>query len=123
MSTKKFYKREDLIGKTVINQDANEVGTVKDTAFDVEGKMALIISKKDSQEEEYISINDIRSMNDVILLKENPGTKTLTLPNPQVTVVQTQAAAPPLSKVCPKCGHVNPQSGQFCVKCGNRLAA
>jgi sporulation protein YlmC with PRC-barrel domain/ribosomal protein L40E len=118
LSTKKFYKREDLIGKTVINQDASEIGTVKDTAFDVEGKMALIISKKDGQEEEYISINDIRSMNDVILLKENPGTKTLTLPNAQVTVVQ---AVPSQSKICPKCGHVNLQSAQFCVKCGNKL--
>ena len=112
------------MGKIVINQDASEIGTVKDTAFDVEGKMALIISKKGSQEEEYISINDIRSMNDVILLKENPGTKTLTLPNAQATVVQTQATTvPPQSKACPKCGHVNPQSGQFCVKCGTRLAA
>ena len=59
---KKFYRREDIIGKKIVNQDALEEGSAKDTAFDIEGKLHLIVTRKDSEEEEYVSIDDIKGL-------------------------------------------------------------
>ena len=111
-SQKKFYKREDIIGKKVVNQDALEVGSAKDTAFDIEGKLHLIVTKKDSEEEEFISINDIKAFGDYILLKGN------VMAAGGINQDSSQAAG----KVCPKCGNVNSPNVGFCTKCGTKLA-
>lgn len=110
-SQKKFYKREDVIGKKVVNQDALEVGSVKDTAFDMEGKLHLIVAKKEGDEGDYISINDIKAFGDYILLREPPAVGT------SPDVIQ----APVASKTCPKCGHVNSPNVGYCTKCGTKL--
>lgn len=110
-SQKKFYKREDVTGKKVVNQDAMDVGSVKDTAFDLEGKLHLIVTKKDSEEEDYISMSDIKAFGDYILLKAPPAAAT----SPDAT--QTVVA----SKTCTKCGHVNSPTVGYCTKCGTKL--
>ncbi len=112
MSQKKFYRKEDLVNKVVVNQEGNNVGSVKDTAFDAEGKLALIVERKGSPEgeEEYISINDIKGFGDFILLKETQ--------NPAVTTVPPQ---PSDKRICLKCGYGNSQSQSYCTKCGAKL--
>ena len=112
-SSKKFYKREDVIGKKIVNQDALEVGSVKDTAFDLEGKLHLIVTKKDSEEEDFISINDIKAFGDYILLKASSPAVIGTNPD----AAQTSIA----SRTCPKCGYVNSANVGFCTKCGTKL--
>jgi sporulation protein YlmC with PRC-barrel domain len=110
-SQKKFYKREDIIGKKVVSQDALEVGSVKDTAFDIEGKLHLIVTKKDSEEEDYISISDIKAFGDYILLKGAPSAGGEASPLSQ----------PPATKICSKCGTANKPNVGFCTKCGSKL--
>ncbi len=73
MSQRKFYKREDLIGKNVVNQEGNIVGVVKETGYDTEGRMAIIVQTKDGREE-YYSIVDIRGIGDVKVPKDDVGT-------------------------------------------------
>jgi sporulation protein YlmC with PRC-barrel domain len=113
-SQKKYYKREDVMGKKVVNQDALEVGSVKDTAFDIDGKLHLIVTKKDSEEEDFVSINDIKAFGDYILLKAPLGAVVGT------SLDSTQAAI--TSKTCSKCGHVNSSNVGYCTKCGTKLA-
>ncbi|WP_187152673.1 zinc-ribbon domain-containing protein [Acidianus manzaensis] len=103
MSTRKIYKREDIVGKQVINQDGNIVGIVKDTGYDESGRMAIIVSTKDNKEQ-YYSITDIRGIGDVIVLRE------------------IQPQIPPNSIICPNCGYPNPAGSQYCIKCGTRLS-
>ncbi|AWR97454.1 zinc-ribbon domain-containing protein [Acidianus sulfidivorans JP7] len=102
MSYKKIYKREDLVGKQVINQEGNIVGIVKDTGYDAEGKMAIIVATKDNKEE-YYSITEIRGIGDVIVLRD----------------IQTQA--PVNGIVCPNCGYLNPAGSNYCIRCGAKL--
>ncbi len=106
MAQKRFYKREELIGKQVVNQDGNIVGTVKETGYDAEGRMAIIVQTKDGKEQ-YYSIADIRGIGDVVILRENAG-----LPTP----------ASVGGVVCPYCGYVNPPGSLFCMKCGSKIA-
>jgi sporulation protein YlmC with PRC-barrel domain len=108
---KKFYKREDIIGKKVVNQDALEVGSAKDTAFDMDGLLHLIVTKKDSEEEDYISVKDIKAFGDYILLKGNA--------DPNGTAQDTRQTA--AGKICPNCGTVNSPKVGFCTKCGTKL--
>jgi sporulation protein YlmC with PRC-barrel domain/ribosomal protein L40E len=112
-SQKKFYKREDVMGKKVVNQDALEVGSVKDTAFDIEGKLHLIVTKKDSEEEDFVSISDIKAFGDYILLKAPPAAVIGTSQETSQTAIT--------SKTCPKCGHVNSPNVGYCTKCGTKL--
>ncbi len=111
-SPKRFYKREDIIGKKVVSQDALEVGSVKDTAFDIEGKLHLIVTKKDSEEEDFISINDIKAFGDYILLKGLPTA---------VGGESPDSSQQGVSKICPKCGTHNKPNVGFCTKCGTKL--
>jgi len=111
-SQKRFYKREDIIGKKVVAQDALEVGSVKDTAFDIEGKLHLIVTKKDSEEEDYISINDIKAFGDYILLKGAPAS------GDGASADSPKSSA---SKVCTKCANINNPNVGFCTKCGSKL--
>lgn len=129
---KRFYRREDLIGKKVVGQDAKEVGSVKDTAFDAEGKLALIVSKKGSDvEEDYISISDIKAFGDYVLLKDvltgggasevATGKETVAVGAGGVGNGRSVPPQPQTNKVCPKCHHVNSPNVGFCTRCGTKL--
>jgi hypothetical protein len=60
MSEKKFYKREDIVGKITIDIKGNKVGQVLDIAYDNMGRIALIV--KEGDVEKYFSIDEIIAM-------------------------------------------------------------
>jgi sporulation protein YlmC with PRC-barrel domain len=115
VSQKKFYRREDLIGKQVINQDGIIIVTVRETGYDTEGKMAIIVSTKDGKEA-YYSISEIRGIGDVIVLKEysRQMQNIYTQPLPQQSVPQQGV-------ICPYCGYQNPPGSIYCMRCGSKL--
>lgn len=66
--TEKFYRREELVGKEVYDAKAVHVGTVKDVAYSIDGKTALVVSK--GKEDETIPFLNISEIHDIILLKK-----------------------------------------------------
>jgi len=146
-SMSQYLKREDVLGKLVIDAEANTVGTVKDIAFSPTGEFAFVVQKKDSEEEVTIPISKVRKIGEFILLKEETKAPVRPPTQPQIppqarqppygaptqapppsTVPgqappQAPAQAPPPGEalVCPVCGYPNPPGTKYCLRCGAPL--
>jgi sporulation protein YlmC with PRC-barrel domain len=94
MSETRIYKRDELLGKQVISNDAKIVGAVKDVAYDSGGRSGFVVQTKEA-EETFVLTTQIMAFGDVILIKSK--------------------------QQCPKCGYINKESARFCVKCGTGL--
>jgi len=94
MSATRIYKRDELLGKQVIGNDAKIVGAVKDVAYDGAGRSGFIVQAKGA-EENFILTTQIIAFGDVILIKSKFQ--------------------------CAKCGNINKEAAKFCVKCGSAL--
>lgn len=104
----KFHRREEIIGKDVIESDAKRVGTVKDLAYSLDGKVALIVEQtieKGRVQEGFLSFDKIDKIGDVVLVKS----------------VQDLEVIPVVERACPNCKAKNPIDVKFCFKCGVTL--
>ena len=97
-----WKRREEVIGKDVIDADAKKLGVTKDIAWSDDGQIALVIEFGD-EEEFFLSFNDIERIGDVVFVKAKSAL----------------TAAP--SIVCPVCKHRNLPEAKFCAKCGRTL--
>jgi sporulation protein YlmC with PRC-barrel domain len=103
----KYYTREDLVGKEVIEAEAKKIGVVKDLAFSIEGKAALILDRIDEKgeiQEAILPFDKILKMGDVILVK---------------SASDLEASTP--GRICPNCKSKNPINAKYCFKCGVTL--
>ncbi|MEM2227925.1 MAG: PRC-barrel domain-containing protein [Candidatus Bathyarchaeia archaeon] len=104
----KYYTKEDVVGKEVIETEAKKVGVVKDLAFSTEGKIALILDKIDEKgefQEALLPFDKILKIGDVILIKSVSDLEAFLTPG----------------KVCPNCKTRNQVNAKYCVKCGVTL--
>jgi len=99
-----WKRREEVIGKDVIDADAKRLGVTKDLAWSDDGQIALVIEFGD-EEEFFLPFNDIERIGDVVFVKAKSAL----------------TAAP--SIVCPVCKHKNLPEAKFCAKCGRTLEA
>lgn len=109
--SKKFFKRDEIVGKDIISDEAIRLGKVKDIGYDPEGKIVLIYDRAGDGGEDAIQSSQILAFGDVILVKSQPSERP-----------STQKPAPS-SKICPRCGKSNPLDYVFCTGCGSRLEA
>ena len=132
MSQRKFYVGKDIVGKLVVNQQSVILGKVKDTAYDTEGKMAIIVGKEGSADDQYVSVAEIKGIADVILLREEqPGATYASQPRPVAAPTPAPPPVPPQSmpaaapaagpRICRSCGFSNKPGSKFCLKCGSAL--
>lgn len=106
--SKRYFKRNEIIGKDIISDTAMRLGKIKDIGYDSEGKIVLIYDKSEGGEE-AIASSQILAFGDVILVKSKSVEKT-----PEQTTTSTV-------KICPKCGKKNPADLLYCTGCGTRL--
>jgi sporulation protein YlmC with PRC-barrel domain len=102
LSLVQWRRREELIGKEIINDDAKKVGIAKDLAWTSEGGLALIVEMED-EEEAFLPFEEIERVGDVVFVKSKSTLQTA----PTVT--------------CPVCKHRNLPEAKFCAKCGKAL--
>jgi len=146
LSEQKFFRREEIIGKAVVNMNAEKIGEVKDIGYDTNGKMALVIISPQGAEKFY-SMEETVAIKDVVLIDENkltskpattvgsaPGTFTSFTPTnvsqtlnppPQVTYTPPAFGAnnpgqiPTVAmKTCQYCSKQSRAQSKFCVHCG-----
>jgi sporulation protein YlmC with PRC-barrel domain len=116
----KFYKREELEGKPVVDQEARIRGKVEDLAITEDGQVGISI-KNDDGEERLLKLDEIKKIADVILLTEEVPAEKEPEPNlSQPESEETTGETTP-TNICPNCGYENRQSMNFCVKCGTKL--
>lgn len=97
-----WRRREDAIGKEVIDGDARRIGLAKDLAWSNDGKMALVIELT-NEDEAFLPFDEIERIGDVIFVKAKSALES----------------APTIA--CPICKHRNPVEAKFCAKCGRTL--
>jgi len=97
-----WRRREEVIGKEVVDSEAKKLGVTKDFVWSSEGRLALVIETGD-EEESFLSFDDIEKIGDVVFVKA----KSALLVAPSV--------------ICPVCKHKNLVEAKFCAKCGRTL--
>jgi sporulation protein YlmC with PRC-barrel domain len=96
----------------VVDSKGAIIGSVKDLAINPTNReVFLLIETKEGGSIE-ISLTDVSSIEDVILLARS-GSESLTPPLPTQTTPTTIA--------CSTCGSSLPSHAKFCAKCGSQL--
>jgi sporulation protein YlmC with PRC-barrel domain len=115
--TDKFYKREDLIGKLVVDQDARVLGEVEDLAITENSEVGISV-KSEEGEEEMLKLDRIKKIGDVVLLTSE---KEADRPKAKPSVLKPEPEEQEETNKCPSCGWGNLPGTNFCVKCGSKL--
>lgn len=97
-----WRRREEVIGKEVVDSEAKKLGVTKDFAWSSDGRLALVIEAGD-EEESFLSFDDIEKIGDVVFVKAKSAL----------------VVAP--SVICPVCKQKNLVEAKFCAKCGRIL--
>ena len=97
-----WRRREEVIGKEVIDSDARKIGSAKDLAWANDGSLALVIELSD-EEAAFLPFDEIERIGDVGFVKAKSALET----------------APTIA--CPICKHRNALEAKFCAKCGRTL--
>jgi len=98
----KWRRREEIVGKEVIDGDAKKIGITKDIAWSDEGTLALVIEGVDEQDS-FLEFEDVERIGDVIFIKPKASLQLIPM------------------KTCPMCKQKNPLEAMFCAKCGHSL--
>lgn len=120
---KSFFKREELVGKLVIDQEACIEGKIKDLALTENGKMGLLIEREEDVDM-LIDLENIQKISDVVLLKPEraAGERPIRVEAPPPPAEpEPEPPKEPVANVCQSCGHENRPNSTFCVKCGKPL--
>jgi len=98
----KWHRREEVVGKEIIDGDAKKVGTVKDLAWSNDGKLAIVV-ERGREEESYLPFDAVEKIGDVVFIKGSSSLESVPM------------------KTCPVCKHKNLVDAKFCQKCGKTL--
>ena len=101
----KYRRHEELTGKEVIESEAKRVGVIRDLAFTLEGKLALVVeteTKSGELREAFLPFNKIIKIGDVVLIKS----------------LDDLEVSSDSSKICPNCKEKNLATAKYCYTCG-----
>jgi sporulation protein YlmC with PRC-barrel domain len=135
-SNSNYFKREDLLGKSVVSRNAEIIGTVADLAVSLDGRATIQVQRKATTDtsELYIGSDEIQAVGDVVLLKTTSDMAGKGAPSQAVlapssgmastasSVSSTSYLSSSQGKSCPKCGFLNSPNAKFCIKCGTSLS-
>lgn len=103
---------QKLTGMQVVDSRGAIIGSVKDLAINpTDREVFLLIETKEGDNLE-ISLTDVSSIEDVILLSKSES-------QPSTPPIPTQTTATTIA--CRSCGTSLPAHAKFCAKCGSHL--
>jgi sporulation protein YlmC with PRC-barrel domain len=98
----KWHRREEVVGKEIVDGDARKVGVVKDLAWSNGGKLAVVV-ERGKEEEAYLAFEQVEKIGDVVFIKSASSLESVPM------------------KTCPVCKHKNLVDAKFCQRCGKTL--
>ena len=131
-----FFERREIIDKIVVDQSAKILGKVINLGVSNDGQACLVIEDK-AGNQVYVTVTNIKKINDVILLKIddvsneddlkvesifNEDNKTSEqLDEKKNLELNVDVPIENVKEKCPDCGWENIRLTNFCVKCGKDL--
>jgi len=109
MSSSRFFRKEDIAGKTVIESSGRELGKVKDVLVSLEGNVALVVEKQDGVDIR-IPLARIMGISNVVIAKSE-----MAIPSASAG---ESAVASGLARACKYCGTSVPSGTAWCPNCG-----
>ena len=98
----KWRRREDVVGKEIIDGEAKKLGNVKDLAWASDGSLAIVV-ERGREEESYLPFEQVEKIGDVVFIKAASALESVPM------------------KTCAVCKHKNLIDAKFCQKCGKTL--
>lgn len=98
----KWHRREEVVGKEIIDGEAKKTGTVKDLAWSNDGKLAIVV-ERGREEESYLPFDQVEKIGDVVFIKTSSSLESVPM------------------KTCSVCKHKNFLDARFCQRCGKSL--
>ncbi len=126
MSSSKFFRKDEVAGKTVVETSGKALGKTKDIAFGLDGTVAMIMETNDNTEE-LITMDRVLGVGDYIVIKKavperspSPAPVEGAASVPIAYAIPAPSAVPvaPAMSVCRNCGSSLRLGAKFCTKCG-----
>ena len=124
---KKYLSRDKIVGKQVIDSNADIVGTVKDIVLDIGSKnVAFAVLTKTGADitidgESITVVGEVVLLNKPVELQISPQIEKLSVSERPQIIPQDIPRPPPTTGLCGACGYQNDVNSKFCIKCGKRL--
>jgi len=96
------FKREDVVGKTVIETSGAVRGKVKDVMFDLEGGVTFLVQEVDGKDSK-IPLSKVTGISEHIVVRSEAG------------AVQSMSG---YGTTCKFCGAAKPADERWCPSCG-----
>jgi len=96
------FKKEDVVGKTVIETSGAVKGKVKDVVFDLGGEVTFLIQGMDGRDSQ-IALSNVTGISDHVVVKEESA---------------TESGPSGYGTSCRFCGAQKPVEERWCPSCG-----
>ncbi len=101
----KSFRKEDVVGKTVIETSGAVKGEVADVLFELGGSITFLVKARDGTESQ-VKISDVTGISEHVVVRGS----------------QTSASGPRTGNACRFCGAAVAQGAQWCPSCGKSQA-
>ena len=96
------FKKEDVVGKTVIETSGAVRGKVRDIMFDLSGGVTFLVQGADGKDSQ-IPLSNVTGISEHVVVKGETA---------------TEQGAPSYGTTCKFCGAAKPAEERWCPSCG-----
>jgi sporulation protein YlmC with PRC-barrel domain len=96
------FKKEDVVGKTVIETSGVVKGKVRDVMFDLGGGVIFLVQGADGKDNQ-IDVSKVTGISEHVVVRSEPS---------------NESGAPDYGTACKFCGAAKPAQERWCPSCG-----
>ncbi len=101
----KSFRKEDVVGKTVIETSGHVKGKVQDVVFDLSGTITFVVHGEDGKDSQ-VPVSRVTGISDHVIMRSDSA----------------EGQAPASSTTCKYCGAAKAPNAVWCPACGKSQA-